>query len=47
VLQPNMTIHFMPGIWLDDWGIAISEPIRITERGAETFCSFARRLFVK
>jgi ectoine hydrolase len=47
ILQPNMTIHFMPGIWLDDWGIAISEPIRITETGVETFCSFERRLFVK
>ncbi|WP_027134202.1 M24 family metallopeptidase [Geminicoccus roseus] len=47
ILQPNMTIHFMPGIWLDDWGIAISEPIRITETGVETFCSFERKLFVK
>ena len=41
VLQPNMTIHFMPGIWLDDWGIAISEAIRITETGVETFCEFS------
>jgi ectoine hydrolase len=47
VLQPNMTIHFMPGIWLDDWGIAISEAIRITETGVETFCDFPRQLFVK
>ena len=47
VLQPNMTMHFMPGIWLDDWGIAISEPIRITETGVEPFCDFPRRLFVK
>jgi ectoine utilization protein EutD len=47
VLEPNMTIHFMPGIWLDDWGISISEAIRITETGVETFCNFPRRLFVK
>jgi ectoine hydrolase len=47
VLQPNMTLHFMPGIWLDDWGIAISEAIRIGERGAEPFCAFPRQLFVK
>jgi Xaa-Pro aminopeptidase len=47
VLEPNMTIHFMPGLWLDDWGIAISESIRITERGAECFCNFPRSLFVK
>ncbi len=47
VLQPNMTIHFMPGIWLDDWGIAISETLRITTTGVETVCAFPRRLFVK
>ena len=47
VLEPSMTIHFMPGIWLDDWGLSISEAIRITENGVETFCDFPRRLFVK
>jgi len=47
VLEPNMTLHFMPGIWLDDWGIAISEAIRITDTGVETFCNFPRQLFVK
>jgi ectoine hydrolase len=47
ILEPNMTIHFMPGIWLDDWGIAISEPIRITETGVEAFCDFPRQLFLK
>lgn len=47
ILEPNMTLHFMPGIWLDDWGIAISEAIRITESGVEAFCDFPRQLFVK
>ena len=47
VLEPDMTLHFMTGIWLDDWGIAISEAIRITTTGAATFCDFPRRLFVK
>ena len=46
-LRPGMTIHLMPGIWLDDWGVEISEPFRITETGAETFCNFPRDLFVK
>jgi ectoine hydrolase len=46
VLKPNMTLHFMPGLWQDDWGVAISEAIRITETGVEPFCSFPRRLFV-
>lgn len=47
VLQPNMTFHLIPGMWLDDWGIEISECIRITETGAEPFCGFERRLFVR
>jgi ectoine hydrolase len=47
VLEPNMTMHFMPGLWMDDWGVSISEAIRITETGVETFCNFPRKLFVK
>jgi Xaa-Pro dipeptidase len=46
-LQANMTIHVIPGIWQDDWGIEISECIRITETAAEPLCNFPRRLFVK
>jgi Xaa-Pro aminopeptidase len=42
-----MTLHFMPGIWQDDWGIAISEAIRITGSDVETFCNFPRELIVK
>ena len=47
VLRAGMTIHLMPGIWLDDWGVEISEPLLVTEKGAETFCNFPRELFVK
>lgn len=46
-LRPNMTIHMIPGIWMDDWGIEISECFRVTENGAERFCDFPQRLFVK
>jgi Xaa-Pro dipeptidase len=46
-LAPNMTIHMIPGIWRDDWGIEISECFRVTGTGAEPFCDFPRRLFVK
>lgn len=35
----------MPGIWMADWGISISETIRITERGAQALCEFPRKLF--
>ena len=48
VLQPNMTFHFMPGLWMDGWGLAITESIRITENGpAECFCNRPRGMIVK
>ncbi|HSJ29658.1 MAG TPA: ectoine hydrolase DoeA [Acidimicrobiia bacterium] len=48
ILEPGMTFHFMPGLWMEEWGIEITESILITEDGpAETFCDVPRRLFVK
>jgi ectoine hydrolase len=48
LLEPNMTFHFMPGLWMIDWGIEITESIRIREDGAaETFCNRPRKMFVK
>ncbi len=47
VLQENMTFHFMTGLWMDDWGLEITESIRITAHGAETFCNYPRQLFIK
>jgi ectoine hydrolase len=48
VLEAGMTFHFMPGLWMDDWGMEITESILIRDRGpAECFCDRPRRLFVK
>ena len=48
VLEPGMTFHFMPGLWLTDWGLETTESILIREDGpAETFCNVERKLFVK
>ena len=48
VLEPGMTFHFMPGLWMDDWGLEITEPILIAESGpAECFCDLPRHLIVK
>ena len=48
VLQPNMTFHFMPGLWMDGWGLEITESIRITDDGpAETLTSYPRPMLVK
>ncbi|WP_238367641.1 M24 family metallopeptidase [Mesobacterium pallidum] len=47
-LKPGMTFHFMPGLWMENWGLEITESILITEDGpAETFCDRPRKMFVK
>lgn len=48
VLEPGMTFHFMPGLWMDDWGLETTETILIKENGpAEALIDFPRKLFVK
>ncbi len=47
VLEPGMTFHFMPALWLDDGGLEITEPILITETGVECLCNTPRKLQVK
>jgi ectoine hydrolase len=47
VLEPNMTLHFMPALWLDDGGLELSETILITDGGAECLCQTPRKLVIK
>ena len=47
VLEPNMTLHFMPALWLDDGGLELSETILITDTGVECLCKTPRKLVVK
>ena len=48
VLKPNMTFHFMPALWMTDWGLEITETLRIREDGiAESLANVPRKLFVK
>ena len=43
-----MTFHFMPGLWMDDWGIEITETILIKEDGAaEPLAKRPREVVVK
>jgi ectoine hydrolase len=46
ILQPNMTFHMIPGIWLDDYGVEISESFRVTETGCEILTNFPRELII-
>ena len=47
VLEPNMTFHFMPALWFEDWGLETTESIVITDSGVETLANVPRKLFVK
>lgn len=47
VLEPNMTFHLMPGIWLDDFGVETSQSFRVTEDGCEALSSTPREFIVK
>jgi ectoine hydrolase len=47
IMQPGMTFHFMPALWLDDGGLEITEPFVITENGAECLCNTPRKMFIK
>lgn len=47
LLQAGMTFHFMPALWLEDGGMEMTEPILITETGAECLCFTPGGLMVK
>ncbi len=46
VLEAGMCFHFQSGVWLEDFGAGISEPIVITEKGGERLCDVVRELVV-
>ena len=47
ILVPNMTFHMIPGMWMDNYGVEISEAFRVTETGYEVFADVPRELLVK
>ncbi|HEY3683291.1 MAG TPA: M24 family metallopeptidase [Streptosporangiaceae bacterium] len=47
VLAPNMTFHLILGMWMDGWGLELSETVTVTDDGAECLCSVSRELFTK
>jgi ectoine hydrolase len=46
VLQEGMCFHFQSGVWLDDFGVAISEPFVVTPKGGDRLCDAPRELIV-
>ena len=46
VLQKNMTLHVMLGMWMDGWGMEISETVVVTDAGAECLTRFPRKVHI-
>jgi len=46
VLEENMTIHVMLGMWMDDWGMEMSETTLITATGVECLTNYPRAVKV-
>jgi Xaa-Pro aminopeptidase len=44
ILEENMTFHLIGGMWMANYGYELSESIRVTATGVETFTSFPREL---
>ncbi len=47
ILEPSHTVHCILGMWMEDWGLEVSETILITETGAECLTNFPRELFIR
>jgi ectoine hydrolase len=45
VLEPGMSFHRIPALWLDTYGLVVSESFVVTETGAGTFAKLPRKLF--
>ena len=47
VLQPNMTFHLIPGMYLDQYGLSISQAFCVTENGAKKLYDIPYDVYVK
>lgn len=47
VLEAGNTVHCILGMWMDGWGMEVSETILVTDRGCECLTNFPRDVFFK
>ena len=47
LLKPNICFHMIAVMQFEDWGVEVSEAVRVTDKGAELFCNFPKELHVK
>ena len=46
VIQENMVLHVILGMWMDNWGMEVSETVAVGETGAECLTNFPRDVHV-
>ena len=46
VIEKNMVIHVMLGMWMDNWGMEISETVAVTKHSCECLTNFSRDVHV-
>jgi len=46
ILEENMTLHIILGMWFDDWGMELSETVRVSASGSECLTQFPRNVHV-
>jgi ectoine hydrolase len=46
ILEAGMCFHIQAGLWLQDFGVAISESFVVTANGGDRLCEVARELIV-
>jgi Xaa-Pro dipeptidase len=47
VLEPGNVVHCILGMWMEGWGIEVSETILVTEKSNETLTKLPREIHVK
>jgi Xaa-Pro dipeptidase len=46
LLESGMALHVMLGMWMDGWGMELSETVVVTDDGVECLTNFARQVHV-
>ncbi|MDW7651829.1 MAG: M24 family metallopeptidase [Bacillota bacterium] len=47
ILQPNMMLHLIPGIWYEEVGFEVDASLQVTENGCEELYQYPLELFLK
>ena len=45
-MPQNAVVHLILGMWMDDWGMELSETLHITDKGCVRLCDFPQHVHV-